>query len=144
MTRRESRELAFILLFEKLFTQDSVEEIMLHAGEARDISTDPFAVALATGAEERLEELDEIISRHSLKWSQKQMSRVSLSVMRLATYEMMFCSDIPVSVSINEGVELAKKYGGDEDASFINGVLGGIARNEKTVEDDTTDQEATV
>lgn len=63
------------------------------------------------------------------------MSRVALSVMRLAVYEMMFLSDIPVSVSINEAVELAKTYGGDEDASFINGVLGGIARNENTVED---------
>lgn len=144
MTRHESRELAFILLFEKMFTDASVEEIVLHAGEARDVSADPFAVALAAGAETHLEEIDEIIARHSLKWSQKQMSRVALSVMRLAVYEMMFEPDIPVSVSINEGVELAKQYGGEEDASFINGVLGGIARNESTVETDKAADEASV
>lgn len=55
---------------------------------------------------------------------------MALSIMRLAVYEMLFVEDIPVSVSINEAVELAKKYGGDEDASFINGVLGGIARED--------------
>lgn len=52
---------------------------------------------------------------------------MALSIMRLAVYEMLYVDDIPVSVSINEAVELAKKYGGDEDSSFVNGVLGGIA-----------------
>lgn len=140
MTRHESRELAFILLFEKLFTESTVEEILLHAGEARNVEADSFAVSLASGAVDNLETIDEIISRHSTKWSQKQMSRVSLSVMRLAVYEMMYLTDIPVSVSINEAVELAKVYGGDEDASFINGVLGGIARNENTVEESAADE----
>ena len=53
---------------------------------------------------------------------------MALSIMRLAVYEMLFLPDIPVSVSINEAVELAKKYGGEEDSTFINGVLGGVSR----------------
>ena len=63
-----------------------------------------------------------------MKWSKERISRVALAIMRLAVYEMLYVDDIPVSVSINEAVELAKKYGGDEDSSFVNGVLGGISR----------------
>lgn len=136
MTRHEARELAFILLFEKMFTEDSVEEIMQHADEARSVSSDVFALSLAGGAAAHFPELDDIIARHSLNWSKRQTSRVALSLMRLAVYEMMFEPDIPVSVSINEAVELAKKYGGEEEAAFINGVLGGVARQEKTVQNE--------
>lgn len=130
MTRREARELAFVLLFEKSFTDAPVREILMDAGEARDVESDEFALSLAEGAESRLESIDGIISAHSHKWSKGRMSRVALSIMRLAVYEMLYREDIPVSVSINEAVELAKKYGGDEDSAFINGVLGGISRRE--------------
>ena len=57
-----------------------------------------------------------------------RISRVALTAMRLAAFELMFLPDIPVSVSINEAVEIAKRYGGEEDASFLNGVLGGLSR----------------
>ena len=130
MTRRESRELAFIVLFEKSFTEETVEEILHNAEESRDISGDAFALALAQGAVEHLEEIDELISEYSHKWSKSRLSRVALSIMRLAVYEMLWQEDIPVSVSINEAVELAKMYGGDTDASFVNGVLGGISRRD--------------
>ena len=87
-------------------------------------------------------ELDEIITRHSLKWSKQQISRVALSIMRLAVYEIQYEPDIPISVSINEAVELAKKYGGEEEAAFINGVLGGVARQTDVVKNEDTAQEA--
>lgn len=128
MTRHEARELAFILIFEKLFSEDTIREILESAGEARDVEEDTFALALAEGTEQHLAEIDQLITAHSLKWNKERMSRVALSIMRLAVYEMEYEKDIPVSVSINEAVELAKVYGGDEDSSFINGVLGGIAR----------------
>ena len=128
MTRREARELAFVLIFEKLFSEDTVREILHNAGEARE--EDAFALSLAEGAEARLQDIDARITAHSRNWNKERISRVALSIMRLAVYEMLFVEDIPVSVSINEAVELAKKYGGDEDASFINGVLGGIARED--------------
>lgn len=130
MTRRESRELAFVLLFEKSFTEDSVEDILQNAQEARELSGDSFALSLAGGAVEHMEEIDGLISEYSHKWSKARLSRVALAIMRLAVFEMLWMEEIPVSVSINEAVELAKLYGGDADASFVNGVLGGIARRD--------------
>ena len=132
MTRRESRELAFILLFEKSFTEESVEEILHNAEEAREVTDDAFALALAKGAVEHVEEIDSLITECSHKWSKTRLSRVALSIMRLAVYEMLWQEEIPVSVSINEAVELAKIYGGEADASFVNGVLGGISRRGNT------------
>ena len=128
MTRREARELAFILLFERSFSNEAIAEILENAGEARDIVGDTFAISLAEGAVEHTEEIDELISSHAHNWSRERLSRVALAILRLAIYEMQWVEDIPTSVSINEAVELAKRYGGDADASFINGVLGGIAR----------------
>jgi N utilization substance protein B len=128
MTRREARELAFILLFEKSFTDDSIQEILINAGEARDIVSDKFALSLAEGADKHIDNIDDAISKHLHKWSKDRISRVALSIMRIAVYEILYGKDIPISVSINEAVELAKKYGGNEDPSFVNGVLGGIAR----------------
>lgn len=128
MTRREARELAFVLLFERSFSGESIAEILENAGEARDITGDTFAVSLAEGAVAHTEEIDELISANAHNWNRDRISRVALAVLRLAIYEMRFVEDIPVSVSINEAVELAKRYGGDTDASFINGVLGGVAR----------------
>ncbi|MBQ2780075.1 MAG: transcription antitermination factor NusB [Clostridia bacterium] len=129
MTRREARELAFVLLFERSFGDLSVKEILEASAEARDVEADDFALRLAEGAEARFEESDDLIAQNARNWSTERISRVALAIMRLAIYEMQYEESIPVSVSINEAVELAKKYGGDEDASFINGVLGGIARS---------------
>ena len=129
MTRREARELAFVLLFERSFGELSVKEILEASAEARDVAADDFALRLAEGAEVRFEELDDLIAQNARNWSTERISRVALAIMRLAIYEMQYEENIPVSVSINEAVELAKKYGGDEDASFINGVLGGVARS---------------
>lgn len=128
MTRRESREQAFALLFEMTFNDQPVEELAAAASEARDMPVSAFALTLASGAQAHLAELDEKIAAYSVKWSKERISRVALSVMRLAVYEMLYEDGIPVSVSINEAVELAKKYGGDEDAPFINGILGSISR----------------
>ena len=129
MTRRESREQAFLLIFEKSFGSDSIEELLEAASEARDLRLSEFARTLADGVTEYLPELDKTIAQHLHNWNTARISRVALSLLRLAVYEMLYVPDLPVSVSINEAVELAKTYGGDEDASFINGVLGGIARS---------------
>ena len=128
MTRREARELAFILLFEKMFTEDTMEQILEAARDARDVEVDAFASRLAVGASENLDALDEVITPALHNWSRERLSRVALTVLRLAVHEMQTETDNPVSVVINEAVELAKKYGGSEDASFINGVLGTLSR----------------
>lgn len=128
MSRRKSREQAFALLFEKSFNDEPVMDLAEGAQDAREMVVEPFALLLATGAEEKLAEIDARIDAFSHKWSRDRISRVSLAVLRLAVYEMFYEDDTPVSVAINEAVELAKKFGGDEDSSFVNGVLGGISR----------------
>ena len=128
MSRRKSREQAFALLFEKSFNDLPVMDLAEGAQDARELIIEPFALALAQGAEEKLADIDAYIDSFSHKWSRSRISRVSLAVLRLAVYEMLYDDDTPVSVAINEAVELAKKYGGDEDSSFVNGVLGGISR----------------
>ncbi len=128
MTRRESREQAFALLFEMIFNDQPVEELADAASEARDTPVSAFALTLASGTRAHLADIDKKIAAYSVNWSKERISRVALSVMRLAVYEMLFEDSIPESVSINEAVELAKKYGGEEDASFINGILGSISR----------------
>ena len=87
-----------------------------------------FAEKVATGVQDNEAVIDEKIEQNIHGWKMSRLSRVSLAFLRLAIYEMMYEKDIPLSVSINEVVDLAKKYGGSEDAPFINGVLGSIAK----------------
>lgn len=128
MSRRKSREQAFALLFEKSFNDMPIMDLAEGAQDAREMVVEPFALLLATGAEEKLADIDARIDAFSHKWSRERISRVALAVLRLAIYEMFYEDETPVSVAINEAVELAKKYGGNEDSSFVNGVLGGISR----------------
>ncbi len=128
MSRRKSREQAFALLFEKSFNDLPVMDLAEGAQDARELIIEPFALALAQGTEEKLSDIDARIDTFSHKWSRERISRVSLAVLRLAIYEMLYDDDTPVSVAINEAVELAKKYGGEEDSSFVNGILGSISR----------------
>ncbi len=88
-----------------------------------------YAKELYTGVLANLDKLDETLASYSKKWKLNRLPKVSLTVLRLALYEMEFVDDLPDSVAINEAVELAKKYGSQEDASFINGVLGAVSRS---------------
>ena len=129
MTRRQAREQAFTLIFEKSFHPEStVEEMISMAVEARYLQTDEFAVLLAKTADEQQPEIDSIIENNAIGWKKDRISRVSLSLLRLALCEMLFIEEVPTNVSINEAVELAKLYASQEDAAFINGVLGAAAR----------------
>ena len=130
MSRRKSREQAFALLFEKSFNDLSVMDLAEGAQDAREFIIEPFALELAQGAEEKLADVDALIEANSHKWSHNRISRVALAVLRLAIYEMKYCDETPDSVAINEAVELAKKYGGEEDSSFVNGILGSVSRAE--------------
>lgn len=129
MTRRQAREQAFTLIFEKSFHPEiTVEEIISAAVEARYLQTDEFAVLLAKTVDEKQSEIDSMIEQNAIGWRKDRISRVSLSLLRLALCEMLYIENVPTSVSINEAVELAKIYASQEDASFINGVLGTVSR----------------
>lgn len=116
------------MIFEKGFRDESVDEIIESAVDARELVDEPYAHSCAVGVSEKQSELDGYISSASTGWSIARISRVSMAIMRLSVYEMLYVENVPVSVSINEAVELAKKYGGSDDPSFVNGVLGAIAK----------------
>lgn len=131
MTRFEAREQGFFLIFEMNFNTDNITDIVNSAEETRDMVFDEYAKELALGVYNTKDDLDEIIASHLKKgWTLKRISKASLSILRLALYEMTYVDSVPSSVAINEAVELAKKYTIDE-SKFINGILGAISREEK-------------
>ncbi len=129
MKRSLAREQAFMLVFEKSFRDETVKEIIEKACEGRNIEVDAFARELTEKVFASLPELDEIISQYSTKWKINRLPRVTLSILRLSICEIQKMDQVPVSVTINEAVELAKKYASPEDASYINGVLGAYVRD---------------
>lgn len=132
MNRSKEREQAFILVFEKCFSPElSVEDIFSMAIESDFMKPSEFAQRLALTTVENFGEIDKTISEYSSGWSIDRITKVSLSILRIAICEILYMDDIPVGVSINEAVELAKSYAGKEDSQFINGVLGAVSRNEK-------------
>lgn len=130
MKRREAREQAFLLIFEMSFREDTLDEIVENATQCRDLETDEYMLNLVELAKKNKAEVDTIISNYSTKWKVDRLSAVSYALLRMAICEILYGEDIPVGVAINEAVELAKRYGGDEDAPFVNGVLGAFARDQ--------------
>ena len=129
MTRHESRQEAFCLLFEKTFTDMDLQEIIEGATETRDLKVNAFTMQLARGTTEHQEEIDALIESKLKNWKLSRISKVSLSILRMAVYELKYLNDIPMNVTINDAVELAKQYANEDDYSFINGVLGSIAKD---------------
>ncbi len=128
VSRHQSREEAFALLFEKCYNDSPVEELIENAAESRELVVSAFARELISGVLDNVEEIDAVISRNLKGWSIDRISRVSLCVLRIAVFEILKCDSIPCSVSINEAVELAKTYSTDKDANYINGVFGVIVK----------------
>ncbi|MBQ7118203.1 MAG: transcription antitermination factor NusB [Clostridia bacterium] len=132
MTRHEARELAFVLIFEKSFQEDvTVVELIENALELEIFPTNAFAENLAKKVYANLEEIDSLINDNLVGWSAKRISKVSRAILRLAVCELLYSENMPVGVAINEAVEIAKKYATADDASYVNGVLGTIARKIK-------------
>lgn len=136
MTRRELRENTFKMLFRKEFyeTEELMQQIALCEETPYDVEESDENVLLTEEDKEvvakrlqdvlaHVEEIDALLDEVSMGWKVSRMSKVDLTIMRLACYEMKLDDDIPVGVAINEAVELAKKYGGDDSPSFVNGVL---------------------
>ena len=127
MTRKEARETAMCLLFEQDFrTEETASEIFEISVENREIEDDEYLRRVFFGVNDNLCAIDEVIGKHSKGWKTERMSHVSRAVQRVAVYEMMFEKDIPAAVSINEAVELSKKYDDEKAKRFINGVLNAV------------------
>ncbi len=128
MTRKEAREQAFILLFEKSFREESMEEILAGAVEDRLLEPDLYLESVAVGVYANLGAIDAAIAGHLQSWTIDRVSRVALAALRLSAYELLYLPEIPTGVSINEAVELTKKYATEQDAAYLNGVLGSLAK----------------
>ena len=129
MTRTEEREQAFIFVFEKQFNDDvDTDELMSYAYETECSEKSLFSESLTKTVYENLDAIDEVIEKYSIGWKKERLPKVTLAILRLAIAEIMYLDSVPSSVSANEAVELAKKYGASSDASFINGILGSYIR----------------
>jgi transcription antitermination protein NusB len=129
-TRRKARELAVQLLYQYDLAKVDPEEAMRLFWEYFPVQLDirEFCEQLVLGTLDRLTLVDELLSEASENWALHRMSVVDRNIMRLATYELLDRPDIPPSVSLNEAIEIAKKYSTPDAAVFINGVLDRVKR----------------
>lgn len=132
ITRRQFREHVFCMLFEQEFhaREELEEQFGLYLDNWEEITTKErtHMVERTFAIIDRLPEIDSMISETSDGWSIQRMAKVDLTLLRLAVYELKFDDEIPVGVAINEAVELAKLYGGENSSSFINGVLARMVK----------------
>ena len=146
MKRSLLREHAFKLLFRSNFFENAEmqEQGEFYTDALENISKED-ADAIREKVDrivEKIPEIDQMIDEVSVGWRVSRMSRVDLTILRLAVYEMKYDEEIPVSVAINEAVELAKRFGGAASGSFVNGILGKIALEEGKKQADTPEIKA--
>jgi N utilization substance protein B len=131
-TRRLSRELALQVLFQQEFSpQQTVQTGLEHFRKSFDAAPEVWAYALELlqGVEKNGQTIDSLIQTHSAHWTLKRMALVDLNIMRLAVFELKFAGDpIPPAVAINEAIEISKKFGTVDSASFVNGILDQIVK----------------
>lgn len=126
ISRREAREILVGLLFETEFRPDeNTESVYAIAAEDRDIPEDEYIRRVYFGIYADVEHIDGVIGDHSKGWKTHRMTKLSRSILRLCVYEMLN-EDIPYSVSINEAVELCKKFDDDKARPFVNGILNSV------------------
>ena len=129
MTRREAREAAFQLVFQMEFQKElSADTHIALAVESRELESDDYLERLVMLVAEKQVSLDQKITAHLNKWRLERLPKVTLALLRLAVCELDSLPDIPIGVTINEVVELAKQYASEEDAAYLNGVLGSYVR----------------
>lgn len=147
-SRRRARGFALQALYHADLTESSVPDALAQLwagmldGEGIDSERPPeseeveFAQRLAMGVDAHLVRIDLLIEECSTNWRVRRMPVVDRNILRLASFELMECADIPATVSINEAVELAKRYGTRESRAFVNGIVDRIARQVGRVSDE--------
>ena len=131
--RRLSREVSLKVLFQVDLVHTNIEETLKNTFENDKYSDEvkEFALTLVKGVMSNLAEIDKMIKNYTNNWSLDRITNIDRNILRIAIYEILYLQNIPKSVSINEAVELAKKYGTRSSFSFVNGVLGRINKNDK-------------
>ncbi len=131
MDRSLAREIAMKMLYAaSLGGEESMTEVLEQSEQADTLSGSDktFLENLVDGVQHRQEELDEVIGQYAQGWALNRLARVDLTILRMAIYELKYMPEVPVGATINEAVELAKKYAEDKSSGFINGILGSVAR----------------
>lgn len=131
LSRRNARETALKILFQIDVGKMGVEEALAAGREVFELaeSSSDFTEGLVWGAFNHLQELDGLIEEFSIDWPMARMASIDRNILRLAVYEILYVGDIPASVSVNEAVELAKRYGNADSGKFVNGILGNVVRS---------------
>jgi len=129
--RTKARELVLKFLYQIDITKDRWQEAIIDFWQERDVEEDikQFANLLIEGTFKQLDYIDSVIANSAENWEFKRMAIVDRNIMRMACFEMLFRPDIPPKVSINEAINLAKKYGDVESGKFVNGILDRIKRD---------------
>ena len=124
LSRRTARKQAFLNLYQSDVNDSPLGPTMERGREYRG-KLEEYAISLARGVKEEQEKLDALLSEVSVGWPVHRMSAVDRSILRLALYEMLFVDDVPPEVAVNEAVELARGFSGDEAPAFVGGVVRG-------------------
>ncbi len=130
MSRKNARELVIKFLFQMEARDEDYGELMGQFMEDNRLKQDEeiFFTRSVEGIMEHLEEIDSLIQNYLVNWTKNRLPGVDLAVLRNALFEILYLEDIPVSVSINEAVEIAKKYSNADSGAFVNGILGKVVR----------------
>lgn len=131
--RTKAREIALKILYQSEITRREIKLVMqsfFDMMETVDKTVEEFAHKIALGVEEHLEVIDQTITEYATNWQLKRMAIIDRNILRLGVYELLFAPDIPPKVTINEAVELAKKYGDIESSKFVNGILDKIHKTD--------------
>lgn len=131
MTRPEARESAFLVLFQSTYETNPSEEMISLLEENHQIKCNSYSKKCIFGVYENQQTIDNLIEKESKNWKISRISRIALISIRLAIYELLFEKGITPGIAFSEYVRIAKKYSDEETASFVNGILGGIYKNNK-------------
>lgn len=130
MSRRTARETALQVLYQIDLTGETNNVVSIIENWANEFAVPPknlpFINQLVVGTLDNKKDIDNKIQSYAHEWSLDRMSVVDRNIMRLAIYEMLYCAEIPQKVTLNEAIEIAKKFGGEDSARFINGILDKI------------------
>lgn len=144
MSRRMARELAFQILFQVDIGRIPWEDALKMTMDENEIPkhSEVFLEELVSGVMDKLQEVDYLLTRSSEEWPLQRMASTDRNILRLAVYEILHQKDIPVEVTVNEAVEIAKKYGEEDSGRFVNGVLGTIIKElQKQINLESTEAE---
>ena len=128
ITRHQMRENAFILIFEKLFREESADDILELARECEDLTVNDQVEQMFRGVLDHVVDIDALIEKNLKNWKKERISKVSLAILRLGVYEILYCADVDNDIVASECVKLATTFAFDDDVSFVNGVLGSVFR----------------